>query len=89
MNNTPEKHLTLTRSDLTKQSAHLRSADIQASHFKGAQERFWQAETVVFVEEDGTRKILKDRHGSFANVAVTDAALPDYQSQTRQHRRSV
>jgi hypothetical protein len=77
MNNTPEKHLILNRSDLTKQSAHLRSADIQASHFKGPQERFWQAETAVFVEEDGTRKILKDRHGAFANTSIVPPVSHD------------
>jgi hypothetical protein len=66
MNNTLEKHLTLTRADLTKQSAHHHMENFNPAHIKGPQERFWHAETVVFVENDGTRKVLKDRHGALA-----------------------
>ena len=61
MNDTHEKHLTLSRSDLRIQSTDLPFEDIDIHHFQADPRRFWRAEYVEFIDGD-QRKVLKDRH---------------------------
>ena len=73
METTYEKHLTLNRSNLSRYSSHLSLEDIDVSCFNLRCSMLSRAETIAFVDEDGTRKVLKDRYGElWANVESAD-----------------
>lgn len=61
-----EKHLTFDRSHLQPYALNLGISDIGLTHMKCPMEDIHAAETVVFRDTDGSRKVMKDRHGILA-----------------------
>lgn len=55
------KQMTLSRSDITMAARNSSIEDINIDSFRAPLVEIWQAETVVFIDDDGARKVLKDR----------------------------
>lgn len=57
------KQLDLTRKDLTKEARENLSIDeIEYIHIKGGIDMFRRADKVVFIDDDGKSKILKQKY---------------------------